>query len=122
MHEVVFKNYREKLMKFVNKLSVISLIVLMFSFMNIASAFNSGDCTGDAVSTCAESKTQSACGGTFRPASPTKYCVWDSSTSICRATGSSCYGPVCSYDKGCPDRYSCTNYRSSGVTVCRAML
>ena len=40
MHKVVFKNYRGNLMKFVNKLSVISLIVLMFSFMNVVNAAN----------------------------------------------------------------------------------
>jgi hypothetical protein len=43
MYQVIFKNYRRNLMKFFNKLSVISLIVLMFSFMNAASADYCGD-------------------------------------------------------------------------------
>ena len=49
MHKVVFKNYRGNLMKFVNKLSVISLIVLMFSFMNVANADN---CNGIQAKSC----------------------------------------------------------------------
>jgi len=37
-------------MKFVNKLSVVSLLVLMFSFMNIATAAD--QCVGTAVPSC----------------------------------------------------------------------
>ena len=39
-------------MKFVNKLSVIGLVVLMFSFMNVANANNS--CAGRPVASCDE--------------------------------------------------------------------
>ena len=78
-------------MKFVNKLSVISLIVLMFSFINIASAVEY-PCNAKKVSNCDVSKTQAACEGTYRgavtnaipPGDRTMNCVWDK--TICRAT------------------------------------
>ena len=83
-------------MKFVNKLSVISLIVLMFSFINIASAggVDTKDypCNAKKVSNCDVSKTQAACAGTYRgavnnatpPGDRTMNCVWDKTQ--CRAT------------------------------------
>ena len=72
-------------MKFVNKLSVISLIVLMFSFINVAQA---ADCSGTGVKSCDQSKTESTCGTTYRTTAPSYQCKWDGST--CRATGNSC--------------------------------
>jgi hypothetical protein len=85
-------------MKFVNKLSVIGLIVLMFSFMNILQA-DDGDggalapkCSGTSVSICANSKTQSKCEGTYRyqDGGKSQQCKWDASTSVCRANGNYC--------------------------------
>jgi len=82
-------------MKFVNKLSVIGLIVLMFSFMNILQA-DDGDlnkaplCSGTSVDICANSKTQSKCEGTYRDNGKPQQCKWDASTSVCRANGNYC--------------------------------
>ena len=72
-------------MKFVNKLSVISLIVLMFSFMNVAQA---ADCSGTGVKSCDQSKTESTCGTTYRTTAPSYQCKWDG--KICRANGNPC--------------------------------
>ncbi len=74
-------------MKFFNKLSVISLIVLMFSFMNIAQA---ATCSGYAVSSCDASKTPSSCQNSYRTASPRLQCAWDG--TVCRARGAACTG------------------------------
>jgi len=53
-------------MKFVNKLSVISLLVLMFSFMNVAaSAAAALQCTGTAVYACSQVKDQSTCAKSY---------------------------------------------------------
>jgi hypothetical protein len=101
-------------MKLFNKLSVISLVVLMFSFMNVAIA---EDCRGNPVNFCNASKTASDCANTFRPAAPTKQCAWDSSTSTCRANGYACYGPVCDTTDDCPARYQCS-VAANGVSAC----
>ena len=50
-------------MNFVNKLSVVSLLVLMFSFMNIAQAAN--PCTGTAVNACSKITDQSKCANSY---------------------------------------------------------
>ena len=50
-------------MKFVNKISVISLIVLMFSFMNVAQAAPA--CQGAAVSACSKVTDQSTCANSY---------------------------------------------------------
>jgi len=81
-------------MNFVNKLSVVSLLVLMFSFINISQA---AECSGTAVSYCNQSTTQSACEKTYRSSSPKKLCAWSSST--CSASGASC---------GCSKNSDCT--------------
>ena len=87
-----FFKYRGKLMKLVNKLSVVSLIVLMFSFMYFANAGSDALCRGTQVSNCGKSTTQSACESTWRGASGTPFqqCAWDASTSVCRANGNAC--------------------------------
>ena len=103
-------------MKFVSKLSVIGLIVLMFSFMNVA---NAADCRGNVVNYCNESKTASDCAFTFRAAAPTMQCAWDSSTSTCRANGSACYGPACYNQSDCQSGYQCTSSTRTGPTACR---
>jgi len=79
-------------MKFVNKLSVISLIVLMFSFMNVASAADA--CTRAAVNACSQIKDQSTCanyymktrdGGGYN-------CIWDTQ---CTNSGVQCGNKNC---------------------------
>ena len=105
-------------MKFVNKLSVISLVVLMFSFMNVANAAQPPDCRGNVVNFCNQSKTPSDCANTFRAAAPTKQCAWDSSTSTCRANGSACYGPVCRSGDDCQSGYQCTSNSSDAQPTC----
>jgi len=108
-------------MKFVSKLSVISLLVLMFSFMNIANAANDGDCMGTTVDTCDQAKKPGACQGSFRPGNPGIQCVWDSSTSLCRATGGSCYGPKCDTSGNvCRSKYSCQKWGYDAVSACRS--
>ena len=53
-------------MKFVNKLSVISLMVLMFSFMNVANAdVDAPQCQGTSVSACSKIKDPSQCANNF---------------------------------------------------------
>ena len=91
MHKVVFKNYRGNLMKFVNKLSVLSLIVLMFSFMNVAVA--AGNCPNvTPVSACNVYRTQTTCleNYTRDRNSSTGYssCKWVSSK--CYSGGTAC--------------------------------
>ena len=71
-------------MKFVNKLNVISLIVLMFSFMNVAQAA----CQGNSISFCGNSTTESACNNTWRSSAPQLQCKWDG--TVCRANGAAC--------------------------------
>ena len=91
-------------MKFVSKLSVISLIVLMFSFMNVANAA----CQGNGVTYCNASNTQSTCENTFRQTSPQIRCAWDGST--CRANGASCYasqGGACRTNLDCNTGLAC---------------
>ena len=46
-------------MKFFNKLSVISLMVLMFSFMNVANALPT--CVGDGTNSCSAQKSKDLC-------------------------------------------------------------
>ena len=87
-------------MKLVNKLSVISLIVLMFSFMNVANAAGNWDnmegttqCAGKKVINCDNaSKTKADCESTWRGVvgSSFQQFRWDSSTSQCRADGAYC--------------------------------
>jgi len=81
-------------MKFVNKLSVISLLVLMFSFMNIAQAANA--CTGTAVTACSKITDQSTCANYY-----IKYkdgtgaqCKWG---SYCSNGGAACV--ICASDE-----------------------
>jgi hypothetical protein len=93
-------------MKFVNKLSVISLIVLMFSFINIGHA---GECVPNKVDSCASSKTQALCEQTYRWTDQ-KLCKWDGST--CRANGANCYrttkdGQYCRETSNCDSGYTC---------------
>lgn len=92
-------------MKFVNKLSVIGLVVLMFSFMNIAQAGYPA-CTGTGVGSCDQSKTQAACESTHRlenslKGASNRQCQWDGST--CRANGAGC-GTFCTVQAHCPTR------------------
>lgn len=86
-------------MKFVNKLSVLSLVVLIFSFMNIAQA---ADCSGTGVSSCAASKTDSACGTTYRTTAPSYQCKWDAAGKTCRANGNPCGKNTTPAGKGQP--------------------
>ena len=93
MHEVVFKNYRENLMKFVNKLSVIGLIVLMFSFMNIATAADA--CQGTSVTACSKIKDQSQCANNYLTNSDGSgtQCTWNG--SYCSNGGAACGQSKC---------------------------
>ena len=105
-------------MKFVNKLSVIGLVVLMFSFMNVAQAAQQPDCRGTVVNFCNQSKTPTDCVNTVRAAAPTKQCAWDSSTSTCRANGYACYGPICNTDNDCQGGYQCTQEPGDAQWTC----
>jgi hypothetical protein len=87
-------------MKFVNKLSVISLIVLMFTFMNVATAAPA--CKGTKVTSCSKIKDQSQCANNYLPnndGSGTQ-CIWD---GYCLNGGAACGGkPTIT----CPPGYS----------------
>ena len=82
-------------MKFFNKLSVISLIVLMFSFMNVANAANAAPvCQGTSVSACSKIKDQSQCANnyvTYSDGSGTQ-CKWG---TYCYNGGVDCGKPNC---------------------------
>ena len=77
-------------MKFVSKLSVISLIVLMFSFMNVANAADAKpQCQGTSVSACSKIKDQAQCANNYiknRDGSHTQ-CKWG---TYCYNGGATC--------------------------------
>ena len=86
-------------MKFVNKLSVISLLVLMFSFMNIAQAAN--PCIGTAVNACSKITDQSKCANSYltnNDGSGTQ-CTWG---NYCYKSGAACVSK-------CPKEYDYYN-------------
>jgi hypothetical protein len=90
-------------MKFVNKLSVISLIVLMFSFMNIATAAPA--CKGTSVNPCSKIKVQSQCANYYSPHGDGTgtQCIWDGN---CVTGGAACGGnPTIT----CPAGYTAVN-------------
>ena len=89
-------------MKFVNKLSVISLIVLMFSFMNVAQAAPA--CQGTKVTACSKVKDQSQCANNYLANSDGSgtYCKWD---TYCYNGGAECGGTP----KTCPAGYTYNN-------------
>ena len=99
-------------MKFFNKLSVISLIVLMFSFMNVAGAAGDiGDCQGYAVNSCDQSKTSDKCNNSYRyTPQPSLKCQWDNSKAACRATGATCTSSagLCKSNADCPSGQTCS--------------
>jgi hypothetical protein len=88
---------KRKNMRLINKLSVISLAVLMFSFINTAHAA----CQGSMVNNCNQSTTQSSCINTFRKTPPQLQCAWDGKT--CRANGAACDS------QNIPDGGTCTD-------------
>jgi len=80
-------------MKFVNKLSVISLLVLMFSFMNVAQAADA--CQAPKVSACSSIKVASQCNSSSMVYS-------DGSGYKCMWMGSFCSnGDSCGTQKAC---------------------
>ena len=82
-------------MNFVNKLSVISLLVLMFSFMNVATAV---ECTGSKVKACSNVKDQSTCASSYSGNSGGKgnQCIWNTLHSTCSADTGQYGGKTCS--------------------------
>jgi hypothetical protein len=78
-------------MKFVNKLSVISLVVLMFSFMNVAQAADA--CQGTSVSACSKIKDQSQCANNYvaNKDGSGKKCIWG---EYCYNGGAACGKPI----------------------------
>jgi hypothetical protein len=61
-------------MKFLTKLSALSLLVLMFSFMNMAHANTA--CVGQAVPDCKSLQTQAACESSYNNTPQAKLCKW----------------------------------------------
>ena len=72
-------------MNFVNKLSVISLLVLMFSFMNVATAYTAVECTGTVVTACSNITDQSKCASSYsaRTDGTGNQCKWNTASSYC---------------------------------------
>lgn len=88
-------------MKFINKLSVLSLIVLMFSFMNVANAADA--CQAPKVSACSNIKEASQC-------SSSSMVYADGSGFKCKWSGSFCTNSVkCGTPKACPQGYTNLN-------------
>lgn len=87
-------------MKFVNKLSVISLVVLMFSFMNVANAADAAPppaiaaaCKGTRVAACNEIKGKSQCESSnhFEVYNGKgRQCAWYKSGVYCADSGGGC--------------------------------
>ncbi|WP_422679682.1 hypothetical protein [Candidatus Methylopumilus universalis] len=88
-------------MKFVNKLSVIGLFVLIFSFTNVAQAAPA--CQGTKVTACSKVKDQSQCANNYLANSDGSgtYCKWD---TYCYNGGADCGTP-----KTCPAGYTYNN-------------
>jgi hypothetical protein len=97
---ILFKQ-RGNSMKFVNKLSVIGLIVLMFSFMNVAQA---AACKGTKVTGCSQIKDQSQCANNYvaNGNGGGTQCIWG---DYCYNGGAACGNP----DKKCPAGYTSWN-------------
>jgi len=86
-------------MKFVNKLSVVSLLVLMFSFINIATA-DTAICKGTRLTFCNKATTQSVCESSWRNGdTKASQCVWVNGTT-CSASSTECY-VGCNTDNEC---------------------
>jgi len=84
---------KRQLMKLFNKLSVLSLIVLMFSFMNIANAAPA--CQAPTVSACSSIKEASQC-------SSSSMVYSDGSGFVCKWMGSFCSnGDLCGTQNAC---------------------
>jgi len=93
-------------MKFVNKLSVVSLLVLMFSFVNIATA--DPVCPKNSVSECDDIKDAQTCKTTYQTKKGEyKYCSWldkdttyntDQGFQMTIKAGCSGSGPYCKKD------------------------
>ena len=83
-------------MKFVNKLSVLSLVVLMFSFMNVAQAADAAPrpaCKGTRVAACNEIKGKSQCESSnhFEVYNANgRQCAWYKSGVYCADSGGDC--------------------------------
>ena len=88
-------------MKFFNKLSVISLMVLMFSFMNVANAAPA--CKGTKVTSCSNIKDQSQCANNYllNNDGSGKQCKWN---GYCLNGGAACGGQQPTTT--CPQGYS----------------
>jgi hypothetical protein len=105
-------------MKFVNKLGVISLIVLMFSFMNIANALE--QCHGKQVNSCNLSKTQTDCENSFRKDKDTNSLVFPSN---CQWANNACSAKSqenrCQKDaiEKCSQSSDCKGWKTNGA-VC----
>jgi len=102
-------------MNFVNKLSVISLLVLMFSFMNIATA-DTAICKGTRLTYCNKATTQSACEGSWRNGgTKASQCLWVNGTTAgtftCSASSTACY-------VGCNTDNECTKKGFDQFAVC----
>ena len=81
---ILFKQ-RGNAMKFFNKLSAISLVVLMFSFMNMAHADTA--CVGQAVPDCKSQDTQAACESSYNNTPQAKLCKWNNYQIVKSSSG-----------------------------------
>ena len=126
MPMLFLKIYRGDVMKFVNKLSVISLLVLMFSFANFAHART--ECQGSNVSFCNQATTQAACESTYR-GTPTFSSAQVNQTVQCKWTSNVCSGQGVSFCNASTTKAACEGtYRTTSPTtqcawdgsICRA--
>ena len=91
-------------MKLLTKSSVIALAVLMFSFMNVATAIE--ECTGTVVTACTNITDQSKCASSYmaRTDGTGNQCKWNTASSYCYAYaiggGPSCGTPNMVCDHG----------------------
>jgi hypothetical protein len=82
-------------MKLLTKSSVIALAVLMFLFMNVATAV---ECTGTVVTACSNITDQSKCASSYsaRTDGTGNQCKWNTASSYCSADTGQYGGKTCS--------------------------
>jgi len=102
-------------MNFVNKLSVVSLLVLMFSFANFAHART--ECKGSNVSNCNQATTQAACESAYR-GTRTWGSVENYQTVQCKWASNLCSGQGVSFCNASTTKAACEGtYRTSSPTL-----
>ena len=111
-------------MKLLTKSSVIALAVLMFSFMNVATAV---ECSGTVVTACSNVKDQSKCASSYmaRTDGTGNQCIWNTANSNCFADSSTWCGTpnmVCKYGSTYKNGECVCPKESKDYEICENMI